>query len=547
MTRRSLSIPIATIFSLVALLAFGHTAHASSTVWNTTISGAAGICDVNCQPTSANFGFNNPNISIQYRALIKNTDTGEIIPPNGSVPIGTKLQLIFDKHVSEDIYWFATGGYMDSPYGDWGDPNVRPPGWCVDKDYLSSQTDLETPGASQQHFVQFPVRIPVQSVSGNSGLLSCSPLAENGEGSFVQECTATGTGSLPLSFDFGPTIGKFYAEYKLFQNGAAVGCGGIGGNSPMLIKSGGYWQYGLVGRTTVYSSWGVFSAQPGAVTDSVKIDAESIPYPINISPVTSGPSMPGVVGGSCIVGAAYSVSITSSDSNGHKLRYGIDWDNDGTLDQYVPPIGYVSSGSTQTASRTYSTNGQKKIRVIAQNDRGAVSSSAEYTFSCNTASCPIGYILQGTACIFSACPSGYKLQGTQCVASNQCTTPNYCKDKDIVDGCTDKVVQICDWGCYSGRCKGIPPPSGTISAVPSLVHPGQTSSISWTSENVESCTVKSNNQDNWTGLSSPGTISNPITSQTIFTLRCKALEGATPSTIQKSVPVNIAPTWQEPK
>ena len=131
------------------------------------------------------------------------------------------------------------------------------------------------------------------------------------------------------------------------------------------------------------------------------------------------------------------------------------------------------------------------------------------------------------------------------MVSNACTTPNYCKGKDIIDGCTDKVLQECEWGCFSGQCKGIPTPSGTISAVPSLVHPGETSSISWNSENVESCTVKSNNQDSWTGLSSPGTISNPINSKTTFTLRCKGIDGATPSTIQKSVEVNIAPTYQE--
>ena len=536
----------------VALLAFGHTAHASSTVWNTTISGAAGICDVNCQPTSANFGFNNPNISIQYRAFIKNADTSEIIPPDGSVPVGTKLQLVFDKHVSEDIYWFATGAYMDSPYGDWGDPNVRPPGWCVDKDYLSSQTDLETPGAAEQHFVQFPVRVPVRSVSGSNDSLSCGSLAENSEGSFVQDCTATAAGSLPLSFDFGPTIGKFYAEYKLFRNGAAVGCGGIGGNSPMLIKNGGYWQYGLVGRTTTYSSWGVFSAQPGAVTDNVNVDAESIPYPIHIVPATAGPSKPSVSSGSsgaCTVGTTFTVSFSSTDPNGHQLKYGVDWDDDGSLDQWVPPSGYVPSGTSQSASRTYAIAGQKTVRVMTQNDQGASSPWTSHTFNCSTASCPIGYVMRNGACIFSACPTGYVYNSAQqCVASSQCTAAPYCggpNGNDLMDGCTDTVISHCEWGCANGSCKGIPKPAATLKAIPSLVKSGKTTTVSWTSQNATSCAISGTNGDHWTGLSSAGTTSRSIYSQTTYTLRCQGYLGANPGSITRSAVVNIAPTFEE--
>ena len=62
----------------------------------------------------------------------------------------------------------------------------------------------------------------------------------------------------------------------------------------------------------------------------------------------------------------YIVHLT--DTGGRQLKYGIDWDADGTIDQYVPPSGYVSSGTTQSASRTYSTAGQKTVKVVAVND-----------------------------------------------------------------------------------------------------------------------------------------------------------------------------------
>ena len=44
-----------------------------------------------------------------------------------------------------------------------------------------------------------------------------------------------------------------------------------------------------------------------------------------------------------------------------------------------------------------------------------------------------------------------------------------------MDGCTDDVLQRCEWGCFSGRCNDVPKPSATLRAVPSLVHQGQAS------------------------------------------------------------------------
>jgi len=49
----------------------------------------------------------------------------------------------------------------------------------------------------------------------------------------------------------------------------------------------------------------------------------------------------------------------------------------------VPPSGYVSSGTTQTASRTYSTEGEKTVKVLAQDDRGLSSPWSTLTFQCS--------------------------------------------------------------------------------------------------------------------------------------------------------------------
>ena len=201
---------------------------------------------------------------------------------------------------------------------------------------------------------------------------------------------------------------------------------------------------------------------------------------------------------------------------------------DTPIDQWVPPSGYVDSGTSQSASRTYAIAGQKTLQILAQNDQGTRSDWTPYTFTCNEQQqqCPIGYVLQGTACvfnecpvgylhqgsacIFSECPAGYVLLGSQCVLANgSCTTPNYCSGKDLLDGCTDEVLQTCEWGCFTGRCNDVPAPVATLKAIPSLVHQGDTTKVTWTSNNVTSCSVTSTNDDSWSTLTGTNESSNP--------------------------------------
>ena len=203
----------------------------------------------------------------------------------------------------------------------------------------------------------------------------------------------------------------------------------------------------------------------------------------------------------------------------------------------------MPSGTSQSASRTYAIAGQKTVRVMAQNDQGASSDWTTHSFNCGN--CPIGYVVKSGACIFSACPSGYVLQGTQCIQSNACTAPNYCQGRNLVDGCTDDILQVCEWGCAAGRCNDIPKPAATLKAIPSLVKSGKTTTVSWTSQNATSCAISGTNGDNWTKLSSTGETTRPITSQTFFTLTCQGYAGAIPSSVTRKVEVNIAPTFEE--
>ncbi len=536
-TATTYKLSFAVLFSAMVVLAFGYTAHAGSVVWNGMISGGVGVsCMGTTNPdgtlvdtAGCSYGFNNPNITVQYRAFIKNTDTGAIILPGSSVPVGTHLSLVFDQSLNTDISWVETGAYFDTPYGRWGDPSSPPPrAECLEQDYIDTQVYF---GSTMHNYVPFIVMLPDKSVGGMSTDLTCDALV-NG----TQSCTASNPGTVPVVFNFASTIGKFYYRYyRVPEIGTPTGCHGP--DYHMTIKVGGSWP------GSGNYAWAMFDQQSGDIIDNVDIGAESIPYPINIVAATSSPFPPTVTATYCTVGSPVTILFTSTDSNNRPIRYGVHWDADGSVDQWIPLSGYVNSGTQQSASRTYTTAGQKTIRVVAQNDQGALSPPTPYSFSCNAGGirCPIGYVEQNGQCVFSACPAGYMLQSGQCIPA--CTP--VCQGADIVNSCTHDVLQHCDWGCANGTCNSTPAPTGDISATPALVPSGDTTSVSWTSQNATACTVTSTNGSSWTGLYSASQTSLPILAQTIFSLHCTGYPGADPTYFDKSVTVNLIPNFQE--
>src|SRR3989344_5401037 len=272
-----------------AILFLAPFAHASSTLWNTTIQGAVAVCFSGSAcpgtpsygtadyPYATTMGINNPNTTIQYRAFIKNADTGQVVLTNASVPVGTNLELAFDEHVTEDIYWFGTGGYLDSPYGDWGDPDDAPPIQCLDKDYVGGNPDPVLSYASYRNYISFVVRPPSKSIDGMSTeQLSCTSF----DGS-KQPCTAVKAGTLPLVFNFASTDGKMYGRsYGVHSNV----CFGI--NTPMTVKLGAYWKASTRAWETFFAPGG------GATTQTIAVSQESIPYPITVVDAVGQPPTP---------------------------------------------------------------------------------------------------------------------------------------------------------------------------------------------------------------------------------------------------------------
>lgn len=138
-----------------------------------------------------------------------------------------------------------------------------------------------------------------------------------------------------------------------------------------------------------------------------------------------------------------------------------------------------------------------------------------------------------------------------------CVSQNICSGNNVVDSCTDEVVQACTGGllCSAGACiEPLPPAaaafgnfSGHLTAKPSLVRMGDTTKLYWNIENVvdSSCSVTGSNGDAWTELAFSGTsgkTTSQIMSRTVFTLTCTGVDN---STFTETATVNIIPVFQE--
>jgi hypothetical protein len=195
------------------------------------------------------------------------------------------------------------------------------------------------------------------------------------------------------------------------------------------------------------------------------------------------------------------------------------------MDEYVPPSGYVASGTSQNASRTYATEGQKTIKVVAQDSGGLSSGWTTLSFDC--------------------------AEAPEEEEDNQCTPPYVCHDNDLYQRtgpqCTDEIfVQTCSYFCSNGAC--VPPSegegSGNITATPSLVRTANTSTIRWTTSGMTECSVTEDNPtitDAWTDEDGEEQ-SSAITQKTVYTLTC-SVEGGGQFT--DSATVNIIPVFKE--
>lgn len=170
---------------------------------------------------------------------------------------------------------------------------------------------------------------------------------------------------------------------------------------------------------------------------------------ITISDTLNNPPVAPTVAGPTtgVLATDYNFTATSTDADDDTLRYGFDWDNNSVVDQWMPAIGLVDSGTAQIATRQWPTTGAKTFKVNACDSKGSCSGFTSHTI---TISLPITYSCTGTVptnatlipgdnlslvadapitvvdadtidkCEYT-CDSGYIKSGNSCVACSHAT------------------------------------------------------------------------------------------------------------------------------
>jgi hypothetical protein len=191
------------------------------------------------------------NVTISYNVEVRDKDTGQIIPDNSIVSIGTKIKLSILPHTKNDIYWFGTGYGQDSPYGEW--KNGAPPPEKVNNKVTCEEKDLVTTMVAQyihmyengvhvgcefdrfnDIYIPLVVSPPNKFINQLATNLQCGSVYGSETSGFSKDCTVIGNGDIDISFKFSETFGKFYYRYYDYGGGIAnMPSGCFGNNVPL--------------------------------------------------------------------------------------------------------------------------------------------------------------------------------------------------------------------------------------------------------------------------------------------------------------------------
>lgn len=345
-------------------------------VWNDTLleslayhwSNNSNVTSTKCLTAACNNpsggwvpGLKNPNITVKYNSKIINIDTGQEIQSGANVPVDTKLKLQFIAHHPYDIYWFGTGYSIDSPYGEWRDnPDAVPQiDTCKEKDYLN----FINFSAENISGIYVPLLIDSPNKNLRNSNLTCTDLSEDAGGNYQAICEIVAPGPVSADFIFKATTGNFYYRYK-------KGSSCIGNNLALRknLSSKNEWYHTVVGSKP-------FTLNVPTQTISYTLNAIALPV-TNTAPTIS---ITGATTG--IVGTTYPFTFNASDSESDKVKIEIDWNNNGTGDQFLPTgtEEFVSSPTIQQGTKNWTTIGTKIIKARAIDKFGAASAWSTHT------------------------------------------------------------------------------------------------------------------------------------------------------------------------
>ena len=325
----------------------------ASVVWNVTapwLATCSGSYDGAWCWSSLNL--DNTNVSVSYNVSVTDLSTGLNIQPNSTLQSGKTLRFAFAASSRQDIYWVTTGTDNDSPYGYWVNNADAAPVSQITSD-VSNRIQL-----AHTFWMDLSVNPPTKSLI-NTGGLFCGSMNGNYVDCTVASSTATTT--INPIFNFSSTYGKFYA-----------GRGNLATVTDPLQQLLEVVQYDDVGDVI-------------GPNYTMNVPAQNIPFTFTVQPVipdNHAPSSPTITGPTTgTTSTPVSFSFVSTDPDSDQIKYSVDWNNDGIIDESDPSSGYVNSGTSQSSVKTWATAGSKTLKVRAEDSKGATSTWSTYTIN----------------------------------------------------------------------------------------------------------------------------------------------------------------------
>ncbi|PIR73638.1 MAG: hypothetical protein COU40_01510 [Candidatus Moranbacteria bacterium CG10_big_fil_rev_8_21_14_0_10_35_21] len=294
-------------------------------------------------------------LAISYSAKVK---TGGIsLKDDSNVSIGSKLNFSYNLG---QIYWNGTGYSWGSPFGYWkNNAKKQNPNTCKNKYLVSyfNQGSSSTPNYGA--FVQLSIDPHKVDISHSN--------KSDGEQYAKLDCNANGTscivktaGKIKVAFDFAKTAGKLYYANQQYD----------------------YKKDKFTGSCREYP-----------LKDS-DINIEKDKYVFNFNAVEANnppedPIITGPVTGT--TNTSYSFQIKSTDPDGDKVKFEIDWPPVASPPNKDQGTVLVNSGEEVTASKIFISTGAKTFKVRAVDDKGTPSKNwVSYTIDISAlASCNI--------------------------------------------------------------------------------------------------------------------------------------------------------------
>ncbi len=366
--------PTALLFFLLLFpaffLSYSHV-EAKSVSWNTTYTtqplyyywDGNIVCGWTSTPCSGwEKGLENPNVTINYYADVYNNQTNQLITDGTTVPVGTVLRFTPKTETGADISWFGIGYSQDSPNGWWVNsilPYDRSINACSAANYIGRDT---TSGIDV--YSPLLIKIPTKTIthSGTAGL-SCN------SGNSI--CTVTSAGSINSTVSFAATTGHFYYAYD--QGGGCTMNGGVD----------------FLGNDVPTVPMATQSVAAGAGTNSnvpyyqLNVLQQTINF--NLTAAAAGnqpPAAPTITGPTTgNTNTNHQFSFTATDPDNDTLRYGVDWDNNGTVDEWLPGTGYVGSAIGRSQTRSWGSAGTYTFQALTQDSQGNSSGWSSYSIT----------------------------------------------------------------------------------------------------------------------------------------------------------------------